>query len=144
LCIDQRPTPQQAQQLAIMDVIYQCASVTIIALTGEDSNTGLPGVSIKMGRIPQGIETINGEQFLTVFPMLVQDMEGTKYPTRAWTMQETLLTRCRLIFTTNQVHYWCNSAQFCESVDDAYDPANYLDSYHPAKQESWFHNVRTC
>jgi len=121
-----------------MDVIYQCASVTIIALSAEDSNTGLPGVSGTMRRIPQGAETILGKDILTVFPTLVQDMEGTKYPTRAWTVQEALLTRCRLVFTKNQVHYWCNSASFSESVDDSYDPANYLESYHPQKQESWF------
>jgi hypothetical protein len=122
-----------------MDVIYQCASVTIIALSGEDSATGLPGVSAKTPRVPQGAESIRGKQFLTIFPMLSQDMEGTKYPTRAWTMQEAMLTRCRLVFTNNQVHYWCNSANFSESIDDECDPAKYTESYHPPKQESWFH-----
>lgn len=125
-----------------MDVIYQCAWVTIIAVAGENSNTGLPGVSGKTSRVPQGKEIIKGKELLTVFPMLAQDMEGTRYLTRAWTMQEALLTRCRLMFTGNQVHYMCNSAGFSESVDDSYDPANYLESYHPAKQESWFYDVR--
>jgi hypothetical protein len=125
-----------------MDVIYQCASLTIIALSGEDSATGLPGVSSKTPRVPQGAEWIGEKQFLTVFPMLNQDMEGAKYPTRAWTMQEAMLTRCRLIFTNNQVHYWCNSAIFAESVDDDFDPARYTESFHPEKQESWF-NVRS-
>jgi hypothetical protein len=124
-----------------MDVIYQCASVTIVALSGEDSATGLPGVSAKTPRVSQGAESIAGKQLLTIFPMLTQDMEGTKYPTRAWTMQEVMLTRCRLVFTNNQVHYWCNSAMFSESIDDEIDPAHYTENYHPLKQESWF-NVR--
>lgn len=138
LCIKQENTPEKFQQLSIMDVIYQCASVTIIALSGEDSATGLPGVSTKTPRVPQGAEWIGGKQFLTVFPMLTQDTEGAKYSTRAWTMQEALLTRCRLFFTNNQVHYRCNSAIFAESVDHEFDPAQYTESYHPEKQESWF------
>jgi hypothetical protein len=121
-----------------MDVIYQCASVTIIALSGEDSGTGLPGVSLKIPRPSQGIETINGKEILSVFPMLNQDIDGTKYYTRAWTMQEAMLTRCRLVFTNNQVHFWCNSANFSECIDEEFDPANYTQSYHPQKQESWF------
>ena len=133
LCVDQMPTTQQAQQLAMMDVIYQCASLTIVALAGESSNAGLPGVSIKIPRIPQGSETIEGKKLLTVFPMLEQDMEGTKYPTRAWTMQEALLSRRRLVFSANQVHFWCNSARFCESIDESNDPANHTESYHPTK-----------
>jgi hypothetical protein len=121
-----------------MDVIYQCSSVTVIALSGEDSSTGLPGVSIKTPRVPQGVETIHGKEILTVFPMLNQDIENTRYHNRAWTMQEAMLTRCRLVFTDNQVHYWCNSASFAECIDDEFDPANYTESYHPQKQESWF------
>jgi hypothetical protein len=125
----------------MMDVIYQCAVVTIIALSGEHSDTGLAGVSLKTPRVPQGHEVIDGKEILTIFPMLIQDMEGRKYPTRAWTMQEAMLTRCRLVFTQHQVHLWCNSAGFCESIDETVDPANYTQSYHPQKQESWFNNV---
>lgn len=140
--MDQTPTPQQAQQLAMMDEIYHCSTITIIAISGEDSATGLPGVSTTTPRIPQGVETINGKEILTVFPMLVQDMVNLKYQTRAWTMQEALLSRCRLVFTKHQVHWWCSSAAWAECIDETDDPANYTACYHPEKQESWHNNVR--
>lgn len=131
LCIEQEDTPKKFQQLSIMDVIYQCATVTIIALSGADSSTGLPGVSADTPRVPQGSETSNGIKFLTIFPMLTQDLEGTVYPTRAWTMQESMLTRCRLFFTNNQIHFWCPSAMFSESIDDELDPASYTELHDP-------------
>ncbi|QDS76083.1 hypothetical protein FKW77_006097 [Venturia effusa] len=136
LCIEQENTPEKFKQLSIMDVIYQCATVTIIALSGEDSSTGLPGVSATTPRAPQGYESIQGKKLLTIFPMLMQDMEGTKYPTRAWTMQESMLTRCRLLFTNNQVHFWCPSAMFSESIDDVIDPARYTESHDPPDAKS--------
>lgn len=74
--------------------------------------------------------------------MLTQDMEGTKYPTRAWTMQESMLTRCRLFFTNNQIHFWCPSAMFSESINDEIDPASYTESHDPVDQESG-HDVRS-
>jgi len=142
LCIDQTPTPQQAQQLRIMDIIYNCSTVTIIASSGESSASGLPGVSMKTPRVPQGTETIAGKQLLTIFPMMEQEMEGSKYSTRAWTMQEILLNRCRLVFTKHEVHWMCNSARFCECIDETNDPGNYTECYHPDQQESWFQNVK--
>ncbi|TLD27938.1 hypothetical protein E2P81_ATG06284 [Venturia nashicola] len=132
VCIEQENTPEKFQQLSIMDVIYQCATVTIIALSGEDSSTGLPGVSANTPRVPQGFELIEGKKILTIFPMLTQDMEGTKYLTRAWTMQESMLTRCRLFFTNNQIHFWCPSAMFSESIDDELDPASYTEQLGPS------------
>ena len=141
LCIDQKPSPLKSQQLSIMDVIYQCASVVIIAGSGEDSETGLPGISLKTPRTSQGIEAVNGKEILTLSPLLQQDTEGTKYMTRAWTLQEAGLARCRLVFTRNQVHYLCDSALFSECIDDEYDPANYTASNLPQEQESWY-NVR--
>ncbi|KAE9992239.1 hypothetical protein EG327_009617 [Venturia inaequalis] len=135
LCIEQENTPEKFQQLSIMDVIYQCATVTIVALSGEDSSTGLPGVSSDTPRVPQGSEAIDGKKLLTIFPMLTQDMAGTQYPTRAWTMQEVLLTRCRLLFTNNQIHFWCPSAMFSESIDDEIDPASYTEHHDPTDEE---------
>lgn len=133
LCVDQHPTIQQIQQLAMMDVIYQGSTVTIIAMSGEDSDAGLPGVSSITARVPQGVETIEGKEILVIFPTLVQEMENARYQTRAWTMQEALLSRCRLVFTKYQAHWRCNSADWCESIDETDDTAHYTDSYYPEK-----------
>jgi len=141
LCIDQIPTRQQRQQLDIMDVIYHCSTVTVVAISGESSASGLPGVSMKTPRVPQGTEIIAGKQLLTIFPMLEQDIEGVKYSTRAWTMQEGMLTRCRLLFTKHQVHWCCNSAIFSECIDETADPGNYTECYQPESQVTWFDNV---
>lgn len=143
LCVDQSPTPQQAQQLAMMDIIYQCSAVTIVALSGENSAAGLPGVSRESPRIPQGREVIDGNELLTIFPLLAQDLESVTHSTRAWTMQEVMMTRCRIIFTNHQVRWWCNSAEWSECVDETCDPANYTVCADPDKalERSWFNTV---
>ncbi|KAF2397091.1 HET-domain-containing protein [Trichodelitschia bisporula] len=124
LCVDQKPTPQQKTQLAMMDVIYSCAMTTIIAVSGKHSNTGLPGVSL--ARVPQAVDGIEGRDFRTVGPVYEAALYGSEYWTRAWTVQEIFFACCRLIFARDQVHFLCNSSAFCEAVDEETDPGGYL------------------
>ena len=125
-----------------MDVIYHCSTVTIMAVSGKNSDSGLPGVSEKISRVPQGVETVADKQLLTIFPMLEQDIEGALYLTRGWTMQESMLSRCRLLFTKHQVHWSCNSAVFSECIDETIDPGNYTECYTPDAKVTWYNNVK--
>ena len=143
LCIDQTPSPQKEKQLAMMDIIYHCSTVTVVAASGQRSANGLPGVSMTGRRVPQGAETIAGKQLLTILPMLEQELEGSKYSTRGWTMQEGFLSRCRLLFTKHQVHWVCSWRRFCECIDETNDPGNYTEYYSPHMQENWFNNVNS-
>jgi hypothetical protein len=65
LCIDQSPNPSpdvlenRIMQLNMMATIYGCATLTIVALTGANSNAGLSDISVS--RPAQATETIDGE-----------------------------------------------------------------------------------
>ncbi|KAI0846330.1 HET-domain-containing protein [Daldinia vernicosa] len=127
LCIDQTPSPEKAQQLSMMDIIYSCSWATIVALDGNDANAGLRGVSAKSPREPQASESIDGSKVLSLFPALPQELTGTTYFTRAWTLQEYLLGSRRILFGKHQIHFLCNTGNYCESIDDTVDPGGLLD-----------------
>lgn len=111
------------QQLAMMDQIYLGSWATIVALHGENSNSGLHGVSAGSSRAAQGVERINGSEILTLFPTVEQEIVSAKYNTRAWTLQELALCPRRFLFAKHQVYFVCNIDQHCESIDGTLDPA---------------------
>ena len=125
--MDQTPTPQQTQQLTIMDLIYHNAYATIIALSATHANCGLPGVQTEF-RTRQAEEFIEGRQYLTVLPDWFDELSHSTYNSRAWTMQEMMLSPRRILMSTSQVCFVCNSGVSWESIDDSSDPANYLGS----------------
>ncbi|KAI0121825.1 HET-domain-containing protein [Daldinia grandis] len=127
LCIDQTPSPEKAQQLSMMDIIYSCSWATIVALDGNDADAGLCGVSAKSPRKPQASESIDGSQLLSLFPALQQELNKATYCTRAWTLQEYLLACRRIHFGKHQIHFVCNSGSYSESIDDTVDPEGILD-----------------
>ncbi|OTA60820.1 HET-domain-containing protein [Hypoxylon sp. EC38] len=136
LCIDQTPSPEKVQQLNMMDLIYSCSWATIIALHSDNADTGLCSLSSKNPRAPQRSETVEGSQLLSLFPTLHQEMFRSTYNTRAWTVQEMLLGSRRIFFGKHQIHFSCNTANLCESIDDASDPGGVLDK--DPKQRNFF------
>ncbi|KAK1828731.1 heterokaryon incompatibility protein-domain-containing protein [Podospora conica] len=127
LCIDQTqdPTPQQRaekdQQLRMMDMIYSSATLTLIALAGTDSNVGLPGVTT---RRPAALtETIAALTLLTLPPTLAAEQAASTWSTRAWTLQEELLSRRHLFFTPTHLEFQCSRTRVPESLDAATHPA---------------------
>ncbi|KAK3324957.1 heterokaryon incompatibility protein-domain-containing protein [Apodospora peruviana] len=123
LCIDQTPNPTPTQaaaktaQLKMMDLIYGCATLTIVALSGKDSNAGLAGVRPAHRRTKQVRETIGGRKFFTVPPTVGAEREASVWDKRAWTLQESLLSRRKLAFTDTQINFECLG----HSVVDAFD-----------------------
>jgi hypothetical protein len=51
-CIDQNNAAEKEMMIQNMDSIYENAEATIVALYGEDDQSGLPGIS-SIGRTPQ-------------------------------------------------------------------------------------------
>jgi hypothetical protein len=88
-----------------MATIYGCATLTIVALTGANSNAGLPGTSVS--RPAQVTETIDGHALFTIPQYVSLDREMSGWSTRAWTMQEELLSHRMLQFTESQVDFSC-------------------------------------
>jgi len=123
LCIDQtqHPTPEQKadkeQQLKMMDMIYSSATLTLIAMAGTNSNVGLPGVVATNPRVTQIKESIGGLTFFTVPPTVTAERTVSTWASRAWTLQEEVLSRRHLIFTTNQLEFHCSRQSIPESLD---------------------------
>jgi hypothetical protein len=121
LCIDQSPNPTESQmiekrkQLDMMATIYDCATVTLVAETGEDSNAGLSGISAP--RLIQLKENIDGYVLFTVLQEYNLEAKGSTWSHRAWTMQEELLSRRLLRFTESQVLFDCAVGHLEEGLD---------------------------
>ncbi|KAH8665212.1 heterokaryon incompatibility protein-domain-containing protein, partial [Tricladium varicosporioides] len=117
-CIDQKNDEERAYQCGKMDLIYQNADLTIIAAIGEDPSYGLPGVSLRE-RKPQHLTICSsvGKHFLiSAQSWSEKAIEETKWKTRAWTYQEGILSRRRLVFTEEQMYFECYGMYCCESV----------------------------
>ncbi|KAI1435586.1 heterokaryon incompatibility protein-domain-containing protein [Xylaria sp. CBS 124048] len=126
LCIDQSPNPTLAQiqakrkQLDMMSTIYDCATVTIVALTGKNANAGISGISAP--RLTQAKENIDGHILFTSPQTYEQEVLASTWWTRAWTMQEERLSRRKLFFTESQVSFSCITGDLCEEMDTTTDP----------------------
>lgn len=112
-CIDQA-SPSKHLQIHNMDLIYGCASVTIVNAAGDDSDCGLPGVSVQ-SRIAQESFVIGGKRFLQI-PQSEAEIKKSKWASRGWTLQEGHLSKVRLVFTRSQVIFQCRTRHSCESV----------------------------
>lgn len=115
-CINQQLQEEVNEQVQKMDLIYQNAQVTIIACAGEDPKYGLPGMGYRK-RHPQACATVGKHLMVSALSDPREFIEASKWSTRAWTYQEALLSRRRLVFTDQQVYYECHGMYCCEAMD---------------------------
>ncbi|KAH9203601.1 heterokaryon incompatibility protein-domain-containing protein, partial [Leptodontidium sp. 2 PMI_412] len=108
-CIEQTDSLARNLQIQQMGNIYNNASVTIIAAAGSSPYYGLPGVS-QMPRIAQPRETILGSTIVGFPDHPRESIQNSVWNTRAWTYQEALLSRRRLIFSEQQVYFECQKS----------------------------------
>ena len=118
LCIIQDDPVVKQIQLAQMGLIYSLAAFTIVAAAGDNANAGLPGVRAATRKTDQGILRVGDKVFLTVIDG--EDYYGgvkdSTWMTRAWTMQEKILSKKLLIFTDEQVYWKCWNALWLEET----------------------------
>lgn len=122
LCIEQNNSEAKQYEIDQMDVIYQQALLTLVALSGKDSGSHLPGVSAPLGDVFEERTTIGGYTWVTLARETIghekfelytwwygRKREGQyAYPLRGWTFQEQLLsTRC-IFFTPYYTIYSCH------------------------------------
>lgn len=118
ICIPQDNEEVRKNELKMMGAIYANAVVTIIATDG-DSQDGLPGLEgaseprqMKQCIIPFGSEEIilaNHDSFDT-------SGRGNDYSNRAWTFQEYLMSKRRIIFKNNELHWHCQCSVWHENM----------------------------
>jgi len=114
-CIDQHDADAKHRMIQNMDHVYKAAYATIIAATGTDASSGLPGI----GRLPrksQPSAVAGNRQLVSSLPPLSWALKGTKWITRGWTYQEAILSRRCLFLTDLQVYFECVSMSCCESI----------------------------
>ncbi|KAH6722705.1 heterokaryon incompatibility protein-domain-containing protein [Leptodontidium sp. MPI-SDFR-AT-0119] len=124
LCIVQdNPVSQQAQ-LAQMGLVYSLAAFTIVAGSGDNANSGLPGIESWTRDITQAVIQVEDKTLLEVITGAdyYKGINNSDWITRAWTMQEKLLSKKLLIFTERQVYWSCWNAVWLEEVvlEDGY------------------------
>ncbi|KAI2488511.1 HET domain containing protein [Pyrenophora tritici-repentis] len=115
--INQLDMDIKANQIREMDCVYAGAYVTIVACAGVDSDYGLSGISRE--RNLRLSATLPQLELVTSPPALSVAIRNTKWKTRGWTYQETVLSRRCLLFTDQQVYFACKNMSCCETDTDA-------------------------
>ena len=113
-----------------MDSIYQNAQATIVALFGENDDSGLPGVS-KTSRARQPRFRTRRGCFISSCPPIATLIENSKWGERGWTYQEARLSRRCLFFTEYQVYFVCRECTRSEAVPST-------------PQSSWISTLLNC
>jgi hypothetical protein len=116
-CIWQYDVKDKQAQIHLMSKIYSSAQATIIAAAGSDPSYGLPGVGEK-SRIPQSQVKIGARTLCWTMEHSSSLLSKSVWMTRAWTYQEALLSRRRLIFTDKQLYFECSNMNCCESKNE--------------------------
>jgi hypothetical protein len=127
LCIVQDDAEHKARDIAHMDVVYNKAFATVVAMHGASADAGLPGARPGT-RPPQRIETLVVEagsrdldydpdggdsnekvtlHLMATPPPLHFALEASRWDTRGWTFQERLLSRRCLYFSERYVYFQC-------------------------------------
>ncbi|KAF4993775.1 hypothetical protein FGRMN_6249 [Fusarium graminum] len=128
LCIIQDDEAVMLEVVDKMDSIYGESILTIVAATGSDAFSGIPGVRPRTRFLEQQELEIRGVQFIDSvdahqFRMQTkfeepQWISGTPWARRAWTFQEALVSRRALFFTSEQVYWSCRAGLLSEDTTD--------------------------
>lgn len=101
LCIMQDDAENKHDQIALMDVIYQEAILTIVAVSGKNAGVGLPGVRAGSRNVLQYIEHIQGLVLVNSLTTPSDSVDRSLWNARAWTFQEGRLSR-RVLFLADE------------------------------------------
>ncbi|KAF5679751.1 heterokaryon incompatibility (HET) domain-containing protein [Fusarium denticulatum] len=136
LCIPQDEPDIKAQQISQMDQIYSSSICTIVSLESGVEG-GLPGSSSQSPRnVDQYFELLPGGLKIAIPLMSLRlIMEEAAWETRAWTMQEHLLSRRTLFFGKQQVFFVCGEMTTKESWSQPHTKAYDYDPDHESPDE---------
>jgi hypothetical protein len=115
LCIDQGNPHEKIHVISNMNRIYQQAEVTLVA--AADHCDGLVGVGVTKVFRKSQIHTYLGDlELVSLCEEPIEAIKRSKWYSRAWTFQESLLSRRLLIFTPDQLYWNCCSMDARETI----------------------------
>lgn len=139
ICIVQDDDAQKRRDIPNMDIVYGRAYATIVALNGDNADAGLPGVAPGT-RACQQIETIDlavddedtqeGSQerssqkcrFVRGPSPLPLVLQASVWNTRGWILQERLLSRRCIYFSSDAFYFECNRGILAEGgLNEAFE-----------------------
>lgn len=128
LCIVQDDPSQKHTEMAKMSAIYYNASVTILAVQGENADSGLKGFRgvSKPRDLRQSIHSLEDGAMVTQHALSLTQESGSSssvWERRGWTFQEDLFSRRRLIFNGDLIRWECASAVMYEHIESWSIPA---------------------
>ena len=126
LCIIQDDKTAKQLQVLAMDKVYAFALATIAAASDENADPGLPGVRPGTRTPFQRVETIRSitmgnrwdiDTLTSITPRdVLESAERTVWISRAWTLQEMILSTRVIFFTKNAVWYLSRDHIFEEDI----------------------------
>ena len=121
LCIVQDNTKDKEMYIPLMGSIYAASELTIIAYGANGASDGLPRVRASTRQRVQHVAYLKNWVLVSglgaKFDTEMDDELEASWRGRAWTLQEQLLsTRC-VIFGSNQMHWECLEAAYCEETE---------------------------
>jgi len=138
LCIDQASASDKERQIRLMCSIYQGAYLTIVAVSGTSAAAGLPRMRAGTAAMqPQLSCRIDGKCLVGLMPTLSQQIWRSPWGSRAWTLQEALLSPRSLYVSDHQLYFECNGMQCCESLNDARSWAHSLALSQSPEKGGW-------
>lgn len=123
LCIKQDHHSHRMSQIGQMASVYTSAVVTLVAASGVHADAGLSRVSVDTRKERASIINVSGGvSLIPVLDSFDKDAPTGEVPlspwySRAWTMQEHLLSARKLIFTERQVYWHCPQANWLEETE---------------------------
>jgi hypothetical protein len=114
LCIIQDSHEDKAEQLDLMDLVYQKAVFTLVSAAGDDADAPLPGVSERSTK--QQLVQVQGLHLSQTLRDFEHSVNPSIWNTRGWTYQERVLSPRKIIFTTEQLFFECEHGECSEDL----------------------------
>jgi hypothetical protein len=114
LCIIQDSGEDKAEQLDLMDLVYQKAVLTLVSAAGNNADAPLPGVSERATK--QQLVQAQGLHLCQQLRNFEHSVNPSVWNTRGWTYQERVLSPRKIIFTTEQLFFECEHGEGSEGL----------------------------
>jgi Heterokaryon incompatibility protein (HET) len=112
-----------------MYLIYSQTAFTIISAAGNGPEYGLPGIQGTIRKHQPSLK-LTGISLIPRPPHPRVSVEASTWNTRAWTLQEEVLSPQCVIFTDHQLLFECNQMYSVESERSPFEQSQFAATHH--------------